>query len=380
MGFEGRLLPETGVNMYWRTAFLFLAGVIGLSASAQTVEPPPESRVPMLAFKLLIRPAQTSFAPGQPLELQVACVSVPKIASEEWQERWNNACSDVKVEIEEARLGGYWGGVGLIAWLQNRLHLCLLPPGQSYQEESYLSYTKPQWQSVTVPTKKLSGLRGMVQINAQVILKDGEKQLDQEFAQAVTAIVADANSDAEADLNSDIQLDAAAVQSGDLEKSKQLADKLLEFPTNGALTMAVRLFDNTRRTGPLWTVIENSPHQQKAIDLMLVRLKDPDLLPDYNLLVNLTGMKARLDEPLEFDSSDRQPYPEYHPNLEDTSVAYFRFLLNSLVNSSGDLQSARANAIAEISASLAESDRCPLGTYGLSSTEASAIFSKLSGK
>jgi hypothetical protein len=335
----------------------------------------------MLAFKLLVRPAQPFFTHGEPLELQVACVSVPRIASEEWQERWNEACSDVKVEIEEARLGEYWGGVGLIAWLQNKLHLCLLSPGQSYQEESHLSYTKPQWKSITVTTKKLFGLRGMVQINAQAVLKDGEKQLAQEFAQAVTAIVADTDNAAEADLNSDILLDAAAVQSGDVEKSKRLANELLEFPTKGALKIAVRLFDNTTRTGPLWTVIENSPHQQMAIDLLVVRLRDSDLVPDYNLLVSLTGMKARLDKPLEFDASDRQPYTEYHPDLEDTSVAYFRSLLDSLVNSSsGVSRSARANAIAEIAASLAESDRCPLGTYGLGSAEAEAIVSKLSGK
>jgi putative transposase len=40
----------------------------------------------------------------------------------------------------------------------------------------------------------------------------------------------------------------------------------------------------------------------------------------------------------------------------------------------------RVRAITEIAASLAESDRCPLGTYGLSSTEAAAIISKLSGE
>jgi hypothetical protein len=67
--------------------------------------------------------------------------------------------------------------------------------------------------------------------------------------------------------------------------------------------MAVRLFDNTKRTGPLWKVIEDSLHQKMALDLMLVRLRDPDLIPDYNLLVNLTGMRARLDKPLEFDAS-----------------------------------------------------------------------------
>ena len=365
--------------MRWPNLLVYLTAFITLSAHAQTVEQSSEPRVPMLAFKLLVRSSQPFFAPGEPLKLEVACVTIPERASAEWQERWNNACSNIKLEIEEARLGGYWGGVGLMAWLQNKLHLCLLPAGESYEEESYFVYTKPSWHSITVPTERLSGMRGMVQINAQAVLKDGEKQIDLEFAQAVTAIIAVADDDTEAELSSDVQRDAAALQSGDSEKSKQLANELLESPTKGALKMAVRLFDNTKRTGPLWTFIEDSPHQQMALDLMLVRLRDPDLIPDYNLLLNLTGMKARLDKPLEFDASDR-PYPEYHPDLEDASVAYFRSLLNSLVSSSGDPRSARPSAIAEIAASVAETYRCSLGTYGLSSTEAAAINSKFSGQ
>jgi hypothetical protein len=366
--------------MHWSKILVFIATFISLSGQAQTADPTSEPRVPMLAFKVLIRSTQPFFAPGEPLKLEVACVSVPEIASPEWQERWKNACTNAKLEIEEARLGGYWGGVGLIAWLQNKLHLCLLPAGESYEEESHFRYTRPRWQPITVPTKRLSDLQGMVQINAQVALKEGEQQLDQEFAQVVTAIVSDADDEAEARLSSDVQRDAAAVRSGDSEKSKQLANELLGSPTKGALEMAVRLFDNTERTEPLWTVIENSPDQQTALDLMLARLKDPDFVPDYNLLVNLTGMKARLDKPLEFDAEDRQPYTEYHPDMEDASVAYFRSLLNSLVDSSDDPRSTRAIAIADIAASLVESHRCPLGTYGLSSTEAAAINSKLSGK
>jgi hypothetical protein len=365
--------------MRWPNLPAFLIAFITLSAHAQTVELSSEPRVPLLAFKLLIRSAQPFFAPGEPLKLEVACVTLPERSSTEWQERWNNACSSVKLEIEEARLGGYWGGVGLMAWLQNKLHLCLLPAGESYEEESYFVYTKPSWHSITVPTEELSGMRGMVQINAQAVLKDGEKQIDLEFAQAVTAIISGSDDDTEAGLSSDVQRDAAAVQSGDSEKSKQLANELLESTTKGALKMAVRLFDNTRRTSPLWTVIEDSPHQQMALELMLVRLRDADLLPDYNLLLHLTGMKARLDKPLEFDASDR-PYPEYYPDLEDASVAYFRSLVNSLVSSSGDPRSARASATAMTAASVAESNRCPLGTYGLGSTEAAEIISKLSGK
>jgi hypothetical protein len=334
----------------------------------------------MLAFKLLIRSTQPFFGLGEPLKLEVACVSVPEIASSDWQERWNNACSEVKLKIEEARLGGYWGGVGLIAWLQNKLHLCLLPAGDFYEDKNHLAYTEPNWRSITVPTKRLSGLRGMIAINAQAALMDGGKEVDQEFAQVVTAIVLGADDDSEAELSSDILRDAASVQSGDMERSKQLANELLESPTKGALGIAVLLFDNAERTGPLWPVIENSPHQQNALDLMQARLKDRDVVPDYNLLVKLTGMKARLDKPLEFDASDRQPYTEYHADLEDAAVAYFRSLLNSLVDSSDDPRSARANAIAEIADSLTESDRCPLGTYGLSATEAVAIKSKLSGK
>jgi hypothetical protein len=361
-----------------RRVFAFIAVFISLSGHAQTADPVSKPKVPILAFKLLIRSTQPFFAPGEPLKLEVACVSVPDIASVDWQERWDNACSNVKLEIEEARLGGYWGGVGLIAWLQNKLHLCLLPAGDFYEEKNHFAYTKPNWQSITVPTKRFSGLRGMIAINAQAVLKDGENQLDQEFAQVVTAVVSGADDDSEAGLSMDIQRDAASVQSGDMEKTKQLANALLGSPTKGALGIAVRLFDNSERTGPLWTVIENSPHQQTALDLMLVRLKDHDVVPDYNLLVKLTGMKARLDKPLEFDASDRQPYTEYHADLEDASVAYFRSLVNFLVDSSDDPRSARAIAIAEIADSLAESDRCPLGTYGLSATEAEAIKSKLS--
>jgi hypothetical protein len=332
-----------------------------------------------LTFKLLIRPTQAVFSPGEPLKLEAACVSVPAITSVEWQERWNKACSNISVEIEQARWGGDWGSLGLMAWLQNRLHICLLPPGESYEEESHVTYAKPEWQSITVPAEKLSGLRGMIQINAQVTLKDGEKLLHQEFAYAVTAVVSGADDDSEASLSPDVLIDAAAVQAGDSEKSKQLANELLESPTKGALRIAVRLFDNAQRTAVLWSVIENSPHQQMALDLMLARLRDPDIVPDYDLLLNLTGMKVRLDKPLEFDASDR-PYAEYYPDLEDASVMYFRFLLNSLVNSSGGPRSTRAIAIADIAASVAELGRCPLGTYGLRSTEAAAIYSKLSGR
>ena len=98
----------------------------------------------MLAFKLLIRSTQPFFGLGEPLKLEVACVSVPEIASSDWQERWNNACSEVKLKIEEARLGGYWGGVGLIAWLQNKLHLCLLPAGDFYEDKNHLAYSLPR--------------------------------------------------------------------------------------------------------------------------------------------------------------------------------------------------------------------------------------------
>jgi predicted MPP superfamily phosphohydrolase len=48
------------------------------------------------------------------------------------------------------------------------------------------------------------------------------------------------------------------------------------------IIIAVETLRSTR-TGPLWTFIEDSPHQQMALDLMLVRLRDPDLIPDYNL-------------------------------------------------------------------------------------------------
>ena len=58
----------------------------------------------MLAFKLLIWSTQPFFAPSEPLRLEVACVSIPEIASAEWQERWSAACSDVELEIGIPRL------------------------------------------------------------------------------------------------------------------------------------------------------------------------------------------------------------------------------------------------------------------------------------
>lgn len=217
----------------------------------------------------------------------------------------------------------------------------------------------------------------MVQINAEVAFAYRRNRSDLEFAQAVTAIVSNGD-DSEAELGGNIQIEAAAVQSGDQSRSHKLADELLQTPNGGALRMAVRLFDNTPLTADLWTVIENSPQQRKAIELMEIRLKDADLVPNYDLLVKLTGMTARLDEPLEFEAEDGQPYSEYHSDLEEAALAYFRSLLHVLVTSSGEPRSARAIAIREIVESLEESDMCPLGTYGLSSSEAAAIKAKLS--
>lgn len=217
----------------------------------------------------------------------------------------------------------------------------------------------------------------MVQINAEVAFAYRRNRSDLEFAQAVTAIVSNGD-DSEAELGGNIQIEAAAVQSGDQSRSHKLADELLQTPNGGALRMAVRLFDNTPLAADLWTVIENSPQQRKAIELMEIRLKDADLVPNYDLLVKLTGMTARLDEPLEFEAEDGQPYSEYHSDLEEAALAYFRSLLHVLVTSSGEPRSARPIAIREIVESLEESDMCPLGTYGLSSSEAAAIKAKLS--
>src|SRR5215831_14878319 len=89
-----------------------VAALISVPGQSQTTESTSGPKVPMLAFKLLIRSKQPFFAPGKPLELEVACVSAPEIASPEWQERWSNACSNAKLEVEEARTGGFWGGVG----------------------------------------------------------------------------------------------------------------------------------------------------------------------------------------------------------------------------------------------------------------------------
>lgn len=352
--------------------------ILSLFAALPTyAQEPPEDLPPLLAFKLLLRSTKPTFSPGEPLKLEVACVSVPTIAPPELQQKWDEACSTVTLEIEEARGGGYWGGVGVIAWLQNELNLCVLPPGQSYGEDSHFEYTKPHWQLITIPAEEISALQGMVQINVHVSFPYGQNQSDLESAQVVTAIVSN-DDDSEAALDGDIQIDAAAVQSGDPNRSLKLANELLQTPNGGALRMAIRLFDNTARTANLWTVIENAPQQQEAIDLMESRIKDADFIPDYQLLVNLTGMKLRLDQPLEFEAEDAPPYTEYHPDLEKKGLDYFRSLVHTLVDSSSEPQSARAIAIGQILESLEESTRCPLGTYGLTSDEAAAIKAKLS--
>jgi hypothetical protein len=368
-------------DMCWKSSLMILMSLIALSAHGQSVEQHAEDPTPMLAFKLLIRSSQPTFAPGESLKLEVACVSVTTMASPERQQRWNQACSNIKLEAEEARVGSSWGGgVGPIAWLQNNLHFCLLPPGEIDEVPFHVEYTNPpEWRPVTIVAEKLSGLHGMVRIDGDVSVQFDQNHGDREFAQVVTAIVSSVEGDdSEAELRGDIQIDAAAVQSGDTGRSQKLANELLEVANGGALRMAVRLFDNTPRTADLWTVIENSPQQRSAIDLMEARLKDADFVPSYDLLVNLTGMKARLDQPLEFAAEDGQPYREYHSDLEKAALAYFRELLQALVASSGDPRSARATAIREIAESLTESDTCPLGTYGLSSSEAAAIQTKLS--
>jgi hypothetical protein len=89
-------------------------------------------------------------------------------------------------------------------------------------------------------------------------------------------------------------------------------------------------------------------------------------------------MKSRVDSPLEFDAEDGQPYREYHPDLEKAALDYFRSLLNQLVVSSGDPRTTRVTAIREIVESLAESDQCDLGSYGLSASEVAVLKAKLS--
>jgi hypothetical protein len=74
----------------------------------------------------------------------------------------------------------------------------------------------------------------------------------------------------------------------------------------------------------------------------------------------------------------REPYPEYYPDLEDASVAYFRSLLSSLMDSTDDPRSARAVSISGIAESVSNTGSCPLGTDGVSASE--AIKAKLSGK
>lgn len=361
----------------WLVILLCILGLnTGMNAQSSDLESLPNAPI----LKVIIRPTQPFFAPREPLNIEVACVIVAGVASEVWKERWSRACSTAEVKVEEARFGGYWGGVGRMAWLQNRLHLCLLPTGEAYEEEQQFRYTAPHWQLITIPPEKLSGLQGMIQVNAQVTLKHGGKDLDQEFSETVTAIVEAAENDSGALLSPEIQADVAAIQAGDGSKTSHLTDELLAHPNRGALELAARLFDHTERTEPLWTVIENSPFQQTAIDLALERLKDPEFVPDYDLLLKITGMKSRLDNPLEFEAEDRQPYTEYHPAIENASLAYFRSLLTSLIESTNDPKSARAAAIQEIASSLTETERCPLGTYGLSSNEATAINDKLSKK
>lgn len=177
-----------------------LVGIISLRGHGQTA--PPSAHVPILAFKLLMRSTQPFFAPDEPLNLEVACVSIPEIASAEWQERWSNACANAKLEIEEARIGSYLGGVGTMAWLWNRLFLCL---GESYAPESHLAYTQPKWRLITLPKKRRSGLRGMVRIDAHAVVNDGQRVLYDEHAQVITAIVSGVGDDTEAGLSSEIQ-------------------------------------------------------------------------------------------------------------------------------------------------------------------------------
>jgi len=366
--------------MRWRQVLLLLIIAVGLSGNAQTVEVPEEPQVNLLAFKVVMRSTKSFFAPGEPVKLEIACVSIPQIASPEWQNRWSNACSTASLHVEEGRLGEYLGFVDEPTWIWNRLYRCLLPPGQSYREASHLRYTEPVWQKITVPAGALAEMRGTVLVDARVALSNGRKLLYDENAQVVTGIVSDTDNDAESGPSSEIQQGAALVQSGNLIKREQLANELLRSPTKGALRLAVRLFDNTERTAPFWSVIESSPHQQLALDLMATRLKDPNLVPDFKLLLNLAGMKARLDNPLEFVAAGGQPYPQYYPDLEDNSVAYFRSLLNSLVDSTDDPQSARAISIAGIAESVSNTGSCPLGTDGVSASEAGAIKAKFSGK
>ena len=112
-------------------------------------------------------------------------------------------------------------------------------------------------------------------------------------------IAADADEDAESKVERGCPTRCGRGSVERLGEKQTTANELLESPTNRALRIAVRLFHNTEHTDALWTVIENSPHQQLALDLVIARFKDAGLVPDYNLPVSLTGMKARLDKPME---------------------------------------------------------------------------------
>jgi len=356
-----------------------MVALAGLAVHAQTRDVDQESEMPVLAFKLLLRARQPAYAPGNPITVEAACVSLPR-ASAQWQARWDDACAGLELEVSQARMGGYWGAMNT-DWIENRLHLCRLPEGKKYEDSSSTAiYGKPQWHPITIPAQKLAGLRGLVAISARAVLKRGGEQLDQEFAGLVTAITTSQDDGTESGLSPDLERDGGEVQSGDGTHTYRLADELLESSTPAALRMAVRLFDNGERTQALWTFIENSPHQQLALDLMQARLLDPHFVPDYRLLVNLTGMKLRLDSPLEFEAAGKPPYPEYQPRLEEAAVAYFVSLVDLLVNSRQDPGAARKAAIAEIIASVAELDRCPLGTYGLSAKRASELSAQLRSK
>lgn len=344
------------------------------SSDAQEAEALP------LDFKILIRPSQPFLAVGEPARIEVACIGVPRISSQERLARWDDTCSKVTLDIQAARIAGIWGYPEPMPWLPNRLHRCLSPAGESHEKEAGWVYSKPKWHLITIPPEQISGMRGMVTLTIHSVLNENGEKTYEESAQLITGIMPREDYETKDGLGLDFRRDVGAVECVDAKTCDRLADEFLESPTLMALRRAVRVFDNTQRTASLWRVIESSPFQQRALDLMGARLKESDFVPSYELLQGLIGMKARLDQPLEFDASVRTPYEESHPDLERAAVKYFRYLLELAVNSTEDPRSARASSLAEMVASISKGSKCPLGTYGLSLGQAASLNAKLLAK
>lgn len=351
--------------------------LISLTGEAQTGAPAQDSPFLNLAFKLLIRSPKPFYAQGEDVKIDVACVSVVGMASPTWQARWDHACAGAKLEVDEARVGGYWGQVfNITPRLANRVMSCSSPDGSYEYPGGGTVYSSPVWHSIRVPVESFAGKAGLLEINATVELKHESHSIAQEHADLTVAVLPGGDERANIPSNSPILGDAAEVQAGNSDKVVQLADDALALSTETSLRIAARVFDNTPRTKPLLQVLLNSPYPKLAVEQLESRLVAEDVTPDLNLIMEITALKARLNHPLEFDSEDRQPYTEYHEDMEDAALVYFRSLIKSLVDSHKE-GSVRVGAVSDLVEEAARPDICPMGTYGVSFREAATFKAKL---